>query len=289
MLIQTFNIIQLLTFFSKAYVKTNSKTFAPVSHCILYSNITRQIFLLKRIRIIYTITLCCLLGRFSYAQIEVKGTVYDATQRIPLENIMVLSYKGVTTFTDSLGNYNINLAPDDSLYFSYEGKGTKKYLAKDIPHPYAFDMSLKVTIKNALPNVIVRPKTYRLDSMENRADYAKIFDYQKPNPLRNINVGGGAVGIDPNDVINAFRFKYNKRMQVYQNHLIMQEQDKYVNYRFNKSIVKKLTKLSGAALDTFMVRYRPSYYFVQASNDLELYQYIWTAGKQYALAERKQY
>ena len=148
-------------------------------------------------------------------------------------------------------------------------------------------MSLKVTVRNALPNVIVRPRSYKLDSMENRADYAKIFGYQKPNPLRNINVGGGAVGIDPNEVINMFRFKYNRRMQAFQNRLVEQEQDKYVNYRFNKTIVKKLTKLQGEQLDTFMARYRPSYYFVQASNDLELYQYIWMAGKQFAMAARK--
>ncbi len=213
--------------------------------------------------------------------------MYDATQRIPLENIWVLSYKGASTFTDSMGNYSIRLAPDDSLYFSYEGKGTKKYLVREIPYPYAFDMSLKVTVRNALPNVIVRPRSYKLDSMENRADYAKIFGYQKPNPLRNINVGGGAVGIDPNEIINMFRFKYNRRMQAFQNRLVDQEQDKYINYRFNKKIVKKLTTLQGEQLDTFMVRYRPSYYFVQASNDLELYQYIWTAGKQFALAARK--
>lgn len=213
--------------------------------------------------------------------------MYDATQKIPLENILVLSYKGIRTFTDSSGNYTINLAPDDSLYFSYEGKGTKKYLVKDIMHPYAFDMSLRVTIRNALPNVIVRPRNYKLDSMENRADYAKIFGYQKPNPLRNINVGGGAVGIDPNEMINMFRFKYNRRMQVFQHRLVEQEQDKYVSYRFNKTIVKRLTKLQGASLDTFMVRYRPGYNFVQASNDLELYQYIWTAGKQFVLAARK--
>lgn len=225
--------------------------------------------------------MCC---SYSYAQIEIKGTVYDDTQRIPLENIWVLSYRGASTFTDSLGNYSITLAPDDSLYFSYEGKGTKKYLAKAIPHPYAFDMSLRVKLRNALPNVIVRPRSYKLDSMENRADYAKVFNYQKPNPLRNINVGGGTVGIDPNEIINMFRFKRNRRMLSFQNRLEEEEQDKYINYRFNKTIVKKLTTLQGAALDNFMLRYRPSYYFVQASNDLELYQYIWSAGKQYIAA-----
>ena len=149
---------------------------------------------MKRICTICIFILSCLLHSLAYAQIEVKGTVYDATQRVPLENIWVLSYKGVSTFTDSLGNYSIELSTDDSLYFSYEGKGTKKYLVREIPHPYAFDMSLKVTVRNALPNVIVRPRSYQLDSMANRADYAKIFGYQKPNPLRTGNATGWARG-----------------------------------------------------------------------------------------------
>ena len=58
---------------------------------------------------------------------------------------------------------------------------------------------------------------------------------------------------------------------------MQQEQDKYIDFRYNKGIVKKLTGLKSPALDSFMVKYRPDYYFVQARNDLELYQYIWEA------------
>lgn len=234
-------------------------------------------------------TIFCLLCVSGFAQVKVTGTVYDITQRIPLETVSVLSHSGKSTFTDSLGTYSISLAADDSIYFSYNGKATKKYLVKEIAYPYAFDMSLKVTLKYALPNVIVRPKSYHMDSLENRADYAKIFNYQKPNPLGSFNVGGGTVGMDPNAIIDLFRFKHNRRIQSLQTRLIKEEQDKYIDYRFNKAVVRKLSGLTGASLDTFMVHYRPNYAFVQACNDLELYQYIWLASKQYnAAIGRKQ-
>ena len=214
-------------------------------------------------------------------QVQVSGTVYDATQKNPLEHVVVASYKGHNTTTDSSGNYTITLQPDDSIYFSYAGKGTKKYLVKEITYPYAFDMSLKVKQQNILPNVTVIARNYHQDSAENRADYARVFNYRKVNPLSTINSNDGVTGIDPNSIIDLFRVKHNRRIQALQTRLVEQEQDKYVTYRFNKSVIKKLTGLQGRTLDTFMVLYRPRYEFVQACNDLELYQYIWMSGKQY--------
>lgn len=248
-------------------------------------NITQQIKLLKPVHFFFLTVFSWLLAGKLTAQIDIKGTVYDATQKVPLENVSVLTYKGLSTVTDSAGNYHLSVQPDDSIYFSYGLKATKKYLAKEIAYPYAFDMSLKVKVQYTLPNVIVRGRTYRMDSLANRNDYAKVFNYQKPNPLKNFNTSGGVVGIDADAIINMFRFKHNRQMLNLQNRLVQQEQDKYIDYRFSKAVVKKLTKLQGAELDSFMVRFRPSYYFVQACNDLELYQYIWLCNQKYMAAK----
>jgi len=216
-----------------------------------------------------------------FGQVELKGTVYDVTQRIPLEGVSVSSTSGLGAVTDSNGQYILKLPSTDSVYFSYLGKPTKPVAVKDITVPWDFNMSLKIR-SDLLPNVIVRPRNYKMDSIQNRADYKGIFGFQKPNPLNTINVGSnGAVGMDPNAIINMFRFKRNKRILAFQNRLMQQEQDKYIDYRYNRKIVKRLTGLESPLLDTFMVRYRPDYYFVQARNDLELYQYIFQAGKEF--------
>jgi hypothetical protein len=61
--------------------------------------------------------------------------------------------------------------------------------------------------------------------------------------------------------------------------LLEEERDKYVDHRFNKILVKKITGLQPPALDIFMRTYRPSYEFIQnCENDYEFYKYIKDCG-----------
>jgi predicted transport protein len=75
-------------------------------------------------------------------------------------------------------------------------------------------------------------------------------------------------------MINMFRFKRNRNLQFLQNRLIRQEQDKYINYRFTKRFVQKLTKLDGPRLDVFMEYCKPSYPTLALLNDPELGYFI---------------
>jgi len=76
------------------------------------------------------------------------------------------------------------------------------------------------------------------------------------------------------EIINMFRVKRNRNLQFLQNRLLAQEQEKYVNYRFTKRFVQKLTHIEGAELDKFMAYCRPDYTFLGLLNDLELGLYI---------------
>jgi hypothetical protein len=80
--------------------------------------------------------------------------------------------------------------------------------------------------------------------------------------------------MDPNEIINMFRFKRNRQLAALQARLIQEEQDKYVDFRFNRKFVKKVTNLADQALVKFMYKYRPPYDFVAIVNDLELGYYI---------------
>ena len=63
-------------------------------------------------------------------------------------------------------------------------------------------------------------------------------------------------------------------MLSFQRRLIEQEQDKFIDHRFNKQVVRRLTNLSGEALDSFMVMYRPTYEFALVSSDYDFQSYI---------------
>lgn len=84
----------------------------------------------------------------------------------------------------------------DSIYFSYLGRSTAKFPVKDIPSGFPFDMSLEVAV-DSLPSVFVRSSNYRKDSLENRREYKKIFDYGA-DYLDNMKAGRrDGVGVRP--------------------------------------------------------------------------------------------
>jgi hypothetical protein len=67
-----------------------------------------------------------------------------------------------------------------------------------------------------------------------------------------------------------------------------QEQEKYVNYRFNKTLVKKLTQLDGQQLDNFMIIFRPDYEFTSLADELVFNQYILNCSYKYKIELLKQ-
>ena len=63
-------------------------------------------------------------------------------------------------------------------------------------------------------------------------------------------------------------------MAAFQKRLLEEEKDKFVDHRFSKALVRRLTQLNSSALDSFMLLYRPSYMFTLLSTDYEFQQFI---------------
>lgn len=210
------------------------------------------------------------------AQLTVSGTVFDSSKRNYVENARVESSSGKFAQTDSMGRYKINVTEKDSLTFIYQNKPTQKFLVKDISNLTQFDISLGITVKggySTLKEVVVFARSYREDSMENRQVYGDVYNYAKPT-IRTSVSPSGAVGADVNEIINMFRFKRNRQLKAFQARLELQEQDKFVSYRFNKNFVRRITQLQGAELDTFMVKYLPTYEFASTADEVTFNKYI---------------
>ncbi len=220
----------------------------------------------------------CFATKLAAQSVTVSGTVYDQTARRPLEAVAVFSTSGRGTITDSLGNYTLTVPRKDSIWFSLIGKSTMKYLVDTIFNTGSFNVMIHV-YATQLPEVKVRNNYYKLDSVQNRLDNAKAFNFRKPS-LRlstsapGYNPGGVTVGFDLTEIINMFRTKRNRGMENLQKRLVQQEQDKYIDRRFSKLFVRKLTKLQSPDLESFMALYRPQYDLLQLMNELELGYYI---------------
>jgi len=217
-------------------------------------------------------------------KVAVHGAVYNMYKTKPLQAVSVQTTSGVGTTTDSNGNYYIVVPADDSIWFSYLGRATAKYPVSIVRTYNNFDVALHVD-PTELKEVNVVPRNYRMDSIQNRKDYAKIFDFRKPgfkitSPTTN---GGLGAGVDLDELINFFRFDRTKRIKAFQSRLIEEEQDKSVDHRFSHYIVKKITKMKDdAEIDSFMVKYRPSFEFIKHASDYDFYEYIKLAYSQYS-------
>ncbi|PSL45596.1 hypothetical protein CLV51_104302 [Chitinophaga niastensis] len=231
-------------------------------------------------------TLLVLFSLVASGQVRISGTVYERSARFGMPGVSVMSTSGGGTITDSSGHYSIKLHTTDSISFSYQGKATMKFPVKDIPTNRPFDMSLHVDIQ-VLPTVVISTmrRSYQLDSLKNRDEYRKVFDYERDY----LSGGSGGAGVGVNlDLL--FSMKKVKRMEAFKRYLEWDERDKYVDHRFNKELIKKITGLQSPALDSFMIEYRPSYEMLQGfENEYEYYKYIQEGGKFFSEKWRREH
>ncbi|MGJ7031203.1 hypothetical protein [Niabella hirudinis] len=210
------------------------------------------------------------------AQIQIRGNVYDSIGRTPVPLVSVLTSSGGGTMTASDGSYRVVVRPQDSIWFSYLNKPTRKFPVAGITTPYAFDISLRISIPD-LPEVKVRNRDYRFDSLENRDTYRKYFDFEKPglSTSTNAGTGGFGVGFDLTELVNAFRFGRTRKLTRFRNKLISDEQDGYVRYRFSKALIRRITGMTEDSVITqFIIQYQPSYLFATRVNDYTFHTYI---------------
>lgn len=209
-------------------------------------------------------------------QVTISGTVYDSTKLYVVPGVNVSSSSGILATTDSLGGYHINVSENDSVSFFYRGKSTVKFPVKTIGNYTAFDISLRIRVNakyKLLQGVTVFADNYHRDSMENRMEYAKIFNLENPT-LRSTSAPGEPAGLDLDELINIFSFKKNKQNMAFQKRMVEEEQDHYVDYRFNTKLIHRITRLNGDTLARYKKLYRPSYSFVVTSTLARFYEYI---------------
>ena len=191
----------------------------------------------------------------------------------PLIAVTVQATNGKMVATNDKGQYQIEVGEKDSIWFSYFGKPTIKYPVMKIFDVTRFDIALQ-TFNQVMDEVVIRKRSYKEDSVRNRRDYARIFDYRRPSLETMTSIGPMGAGIDIQELIRLFQFKKNKATLRFQERLVMQERDKFIDFKFNRSLVKSLTSLEGEQLEQFMQAYRPSFELILSLTDYQFREYI---------------
>jgi hypothetical protein len=231
--------------------------------------------------IVLLFLVCTVAANTASAQYRVKGHVYDSTRTYPIELVTVQSTGGQVTMTDSLGAYAINVAEKDSIWFSYLGRPTPKYPVLKIADVTQFDLALHLK-PDVMREVKIKTRNYKEDSLQNRLDYAKVFNFRKPSLGTMTSVTSSGVGFDLDEIIRLFQFRKNKSMERFRERLEQEEQDKFVDRRFSKGLVKRLTGIDKEEeLADFMRKYRPTFDFTAGTSDYDFQYFIKIAYQEY--------
>jgi len=230
---------------------------------------------LRKFSVYIVLIACCFIASKAGAQsFKLRGTVYDSTRTYPVISVSVLTSSGRGTVTDIYGNYEIDVIETDSVWFSYLNKPTVKYPVKKIVDASRFDIAIHINVP-VLKEVIVKPRNYKTDSIQNRIDYAKAFDWEKPRLKANVSGDmGAAVGFDINEIIRMFQFRKNKSNEAFRERLLAEEREKFIDHRFNKALVLRLTGLIGDERDSFMQYCRHTYEYCLFTGDYDFQFFI---------------
>jgi len=207
---------------------------------------------------------------------KISGIVIDKSSREPVAGALV-STGEKTVRTDKLGEFEINESyPADSLKISALGYKTLIIAISKTNEFITINLEPKITNLNEV--TIYGDKSFKKDSLANRQDFARQFNYKGPRVIDAFTGGGNYVpgqliSINMLLLVQALtkkstpEYKFNKI-------LLRDEHEQYVDEHFNRGKVSRITNLRGDTLLTFLVKYRPDYEFVLKATDYDMDVYI---------------
>jgi hypothetical protein len=225
----------------------------------------------------YLLTLFFLLSGISAHAQKVTGVVTDKATKQPIIGAIVKA-ETATTRTNQLGQFEIILPHlADSLKITAVGYKAL-FVAAGKPN-ILLNVELEPKINN-LNEVTVRgDRSFKKDSLANRADFARQFNYKGPRVIDAFT--GNGLNFYPGEFLSVNllvlvqaltkkstpEYKFNKI-------LIRDEHEQFVDEKFNRGNVSRITGLNGDTLSVFLALYRPTYEMALKSTDYDMEVYI---------------
>lgn len=227
----------------------------------------KQTFSFSAIMKIAPILFFCLFSMKLLAQdTSVAGIIFDTDSKDRLARVNVLNRRtGVSVYDNLNGVFTIQAQPGDQLIFTQQEHYADTVNIKSY-EPLAIylkrnSIQLKeVTILDSLLN----PQKQLLS---NRRNYSKAYGSLANKDLLAFSPGAG-VGIGIDALYNMWSREGRNAEHLRETIQADYRQD-VIDYRFNKTLVNRVTGLKDARLADFMLKYRPGYYFVIEASDYE--------------------
>jgi hypothetical protein len=214
------------------------------------------------------------------AQQFLTGKIYKANstehlQSVSIHNITQQRYD----LSEEDGSYHIQATPGDHISFSSVGYVADTVTVNASILTAAYPVYLEIRAQTLKAVRVGEFSNYQLDSMDRRKEYAWVYDHENTPHMAKDRQGADGVGVTLNIFRNTStaakqRIKLSKRLE-------KEEEDYFVDSRYNKDYVAKITKLKGDSLGDFIRRFRPSYDYCRKAAPVDILVYISDSYKTY--------
>lgn len=216
----------------------------------------------------YLLIFLILIAAFrSHAQHTLSGKV-RGEDSIAITGVSVSNKtSGFLTTSDSSGNYAISGNPGDTIVFRTLGYLQSIYVmvANKTTHQHTM---VRQSIQ--LQAVRIAGSNYKRDSANFHQEYANSLNFRRPKWYEVYTI----TAVNINNLHKALSIKSNRKKMKFRKQLINYEHDEFVDYRYSREMVNKLTNLEGDSLSLFMEQYHPTYEFMKDATDYDIYEFI---------------
>src|SRR6201991_5224996 len=199
------------------------------------------------------------------AQQFLTGKIYKKNSAEPLISVSIHNISAQRyDLSEENGSYRIQVVPGDHVSFSSVGyiADTVTVTAAMLTADYPVYLDVRAQTLKAVR--VGEFSNYQLDSMDRRKEYSWVYDHGNTPRVEHERKGDG-VGVTLNIFRNASAKE--KQREKLEKRLGKEEEEFYIDSRYNKDFVTKITHQRGDSLQQFMQKYRPSYdYCRKAAN-----------------------
>ncbi|GAA4804845.1 hypothetical protein GCM10023231_37470 [Olivibacter ginsenosidimutans] len=221
------------------------------------------------------ISLLWILSSSVHAQ-EKEGLVFDSYSKQRVARVYIYNTANDSmTYNNKRGEFSIEANPGDTLIALVKGYHPDTLVLKKDP-VIIFRLNRATIWLNEVSVMARRSPAEILE--ERKQEFNSAYRFGNPGSLLSSGPTGAGLSIDALFSLLSRRGKNARFLQ----ELIQREyENNVIDARFTQVLVKRLTNLTGAALDDFMQQYRPSYHFILQANDYELGKYIQSSYSMY--------
>lgn len=195
-----------------------------------------------------------------------QGVVTDKTTGKPIFPGTVVNVRTQqASLTDAAGFYTITAMQGDIIAFTCIGYKT----VEKVKPPSVIIATLNVSMERTeyeLDEVILRPGAltqYQFDSIQRAEIYKTPLQRKPPSPL-----------MSP---VSALAEKFSKKAQriyQFQEDFVVAEQQKFIDTRYNPTMVSAITGLTGDSVAYFIYAYPMPYDFARTASALEIKMWV---------------